>query len=482
MSDITIEEKIRKIRQDLHNFNLGSQTSLEKYLEDCRVFKYRELESPHEAYSPNQIPSGLRNSYSEEHLKYSSEYQITSELEKRNPEYTANYKEFTLSKNKKFTEKYNEKNLIEYNQSLLLSLSESRAKYIKMLAEKDERIKYLEQKVKRSESELMLCKQGRNNLEVLKSSARNLNTKADELDAERLKLAKENAQLHQKLLVFEKEFNSIAAEAYKSKEVNLKLQSDNSKVLRHNQELTKENEILYNTIKSKKRPLSRTRTISTSYSPKKSKTPKHSRKISLGEFSRKIPLSEDVRTERKGRSRSLNTHSNKVPRPQSISKLLKPDLNNPTNCKLIKDIMRLYSTESPTSLISMIKNSMQDSKSCLQYREFIQSVQKIILANSPPNTFQNPPGVQDSIKWIKRLVKEYLGLKKQIGSIVEKRILDVVKSGLNSNTYEDIPRAISKLLVENERLLQMLSRIKRSFRLASNVSIDELERAIEART
>ena len=466
MSDVTIEEKIRKIRQDLYNFNLGSQTSLEKYLEDNRRLQYSELESPRKSHSPDQMRSGLRSSHSAEHLSISDEYEITPQFVKYNPDSTANYKEFTLNKDKKNTEKHNEKDLIEYNQSLLLSLGESKSKYIKMLAEKDERIMYLEQKLKRSDSELIFYKQGRNNLEELKSSTRHLNSKANELDAERLNLAKENTQLHQKLLVFENEFNSIAAEAHKLQEVNLKLQSENSKALRHNQELTKENEILYKTLKSKKKCLSRGRTISTSYSPKKCKTPKYPRKISLGEFSRRNPLSEDEKTERKGRS-----PSNRIPRPQSISKLLKSDLNNPTSCKLIKDIMGLYSTESPTSLISMIKTNIQDSKSCLQYRDFIQSVQKIILANSPPNTFKNPPGLQASIKWIKRLVKEYLGLKRQTGSFMEKKILDVLKSGLNSN--------ISKLLVENERLLQVLSKIKRSFRLASNVSIEELERVIE---
>ena len=78
----------------------------------------------------------------------------------------------------------------------------------------------------------------------------------------------------------------------------------------------------------------------------------------------------------------------------------------------------------------------------------------------------------------KRLIKEYLNLKKKTDHFVELKILDVLKAGLNSNSYDDIPRGISKLLVENEKLLQILSKVKRGLRLENNISIEDLEKEI----
>ena len=66
MSDSAIEEKIRKIRQDLYDFNICGQSSLEKYLGDNRL-QYKELEN-RRSVSPELYSSRLRSSYSAENL------------------------------------------------------------------------------------------------------------------------------------------------------------------------------------------------------------------------------------------------------------------------------------------------------------------------------------------------------------------------------------------------------------------------------
>lgn len=467
MSDLAIEDKIRKIRQDLYNFNIGNQESLEKYLEEHRELQFNELDSPQKSHSSG-LRNGLQSSHSAENLKSSEEFDSTPQFFKYHPESTANYLE---NKKKKELENNSEQDLIQYNQALVSSLSENKAKYIKMLAEKDERVMYLEQKVKRLDSELSFYKQGRSNVEELKSSTRDLKCKADELDHERMSLAKENTQLHQKLLSFEREFSQIANESFQIKEANKKLHNENSKLSRHIDEISKEKDLLYKTLNSN-RPTSRARTISASSSPKVS----YPKKISLVEFPRKKIFSDDERTERKGRSPSLNLKTRKVPRPN-----IKPGLTHSISCKIVKELMKLYTIDSPSLLVPLIKANIQEVKTHLPYKEFLNTVQKLIVANSPPNSFKGLPGVKLSLKWIKRLVKEYLELQKKSSEFVEKRILDVLVAGLNSKNYEDIPRAISKLLVENERLLQVLSKIKRSYRLASNVSIEDLEREIDSR-
>ena len=162
MSDSAIEEKIRKIRQDLYDFNICGQSSLEKYLGDNRL-QYKELEN-RRSVSPELYSSRLRSSYSAENLNF-DDFGKSPKFFKDEPESTGNYKEFTLQKE----ESAKEKQLAKYNQELLSSLNESQSKYLKMLTEKDERILYLEQKLKKAENEIKNFTQ-RNNLEEMKGN------------------------------------------------------------------------------------------------------------------------------------------------------------------------------------------------------------------------------------------------------------------------------------------------------------------------
>ena len=476
MSDFTIEDKIKKIRQDLYNFNSGGHMSLEKYLEENRELKFNELESPYEFHSPEYEQNKLRNSQSAENLKRSEEIENSPYALKYNPEIITKDKDFTINnKGKKNMDNNKDKEIIEYNQALLESLSQNKSKYLQRLADKDNIIAILEKKLRRTESELAYSHQGNTNIEELKSSTRDLKYKADELDVERMSLVKENSQLHQKLLKIEKELNIIASESYQAKEENARLKSENARFSRKLEEITKENEILYKTI-NERQAKNKTQSAG-SYSPRRNKSPNYEGKICLRD-SKRNHLSDDEKTERKNRSPSLTNRLSKIPRPRSRSKEYKNDTNHPTSCKILKEIMNLYSVNTPTLLISLIKSCLQDVKTLSQYKDFSIKIQKVIIANSPPSTFKNPPGLQASLKWIKRLIKEYLNLKKKTDHFVELKILDVLKAGLNSNSYDDIPRGISKLLVENEKLLQILSKVKRGLRLENNISIEDLEKEI----
>ena len=78
-------------------------------------------------------------------------------------------------------------------------------------------------------------------------------------------------------------------------------------------------------------------------------------------------------------------------------------------------------------------------------------------------------------------MNEYLDLKKKSDGFIEKKILDVLKTGLNSNSYEDILKGISRLLVENQQLLTILRKVKKCYQIDANLSLDELEKEIETR-
>jgi len=108
-------------------------------------------------------------------------------------------------------------------------------------------------------------------------------------------------------------------------------------------------------------------------------------------------------------------------------------------------------------------------------------MQKIVCQNSPPNTFKSAPTSKHSLMWIKRLIKEYLDLKSGEVSPSNSKILDVLKAGLNTKNTDDIPKAISKLLVENEKLLKILEKVKGILKLGANTTLDEFDRELELR-
>lgn len=474
MSETAIEEKIRKIRQDLYNFNLGEQSSLDLYLAENHELKFSELESPYRLSSPENIRNSLKNSQSAENVRSPEGLKSSQKFLPKNFDSTANYKEFTLSKELKFAQSQREGELMKSNQELVESLAQEKEKYLRIIAEKDEKIALFHQRLKRAESDLNVLKQGCSGIESLKSSAREFLTKTDELDSDKSSLLKENLSLKSRISQLEKDLISHQSGSSAINDENSKLKSEKSRYIRKYEEIKKENEILYKTLQDYKR----NRNSSTSCSPKKSTSPGHYRKISLKDFNKKSQFSDDEKTERKGRSPSAKRTG--YP-PRSKSREKDYEIGHLTSCKIVKELMGLYSVDSPALLISLVKSSQQDSQSLQTYKDFTNNVQKIITSNSPPGTFKNPPGLKNAVKWIKRLIKEYLALKFQGLSPTEKKILDVLRAGLNTHNNEDIPRAISKLLVENERLLVILSKVKKAFQLSNNISLEGLEKEINAR-
>ena len=395
MSEFSIEEKIRKIRQDLYNFNLGGNGSLEKYLEVNTELKFSELESPYKANIAEYEKIGLKSSHSAENLQKFEDFDGSPNFLKYNPESTANYQEFTLNKENKLN---NDKELSDYNHALLASLNINKSKYLQMLADKEDKISILEQNLRKTEAELNYYKQGKANIDEFKSSTNDLKCKADDLDIERVNLVKENSQLHQKLSKIENDFNCLTIDSYNLKEENLKLRNENTGITRKLAEISKENELLYKTLKEKQK-INKKKSKSESCSPKKYKSPRYSGKIDLNESNKRNHFSDEEKTERKIRSPSiLNNRLSKIPRPRSKSKEYKKELSHSTSCQILKEIMNLYSIDSPTLLISLIKSGLQDLKTFPQLKSFSTKIQNIIVSNSPPNTFKTSPGLKSSIK------------------------------------------------------------------------------------
>lgn len=466
MSESKIQEKIQKIRQELNNFSLTEQNSIDMYCKNTI--------NPESSSILNlAIPEDSKMSP----IMLSSQKFLNRELLFKNPSETELKEsglENFLKNDGQLFQSIKEQELIKHNKKLLLNLNETRAYYIQALAEKDDLIAKYREKLSKDENDMRNLKQGYLNIEDLKDSTRKLISESDKIEKEKINLSKENKSLKERLEKAEEEFKKIKENFQALEEQCKGLAASNSKNLTKIEELKKENEFLYKALNKGK--LSR----NSSFSPVKG-LGGSTRLLKSGFVVKKPGFGSDgERTERKSLSPLCRTGRF---RSTSRGKCdLNADSSHLTTCKIVKEIMTQLSLSSATLVIPQLKSMIEDQKSYKTFKDFFLKTQKLITQNSPPNSFKSGPNTKQSLLWVKRLVKEYLELKNSNIHPSNARILEVLKAGLNTKNVDDIPKAISKLLVENEKLLKILEKVKRILKFGANTTLDEIDKELELRS
>lgn len=465
MSESKIQEKIQKIRQELNNFSLTDQNSIDMY--------YKNTINPESSSILNlAIPEDSKMSP----IMLSSQKFLNRELLFKNPSETELKEsglENFLKNDGQIFQSVKEQELVKHNKKLLLNLNETRAYYIQALAEKDDLIAKYREKLSRDENDMRNLKQGYLNIEDLKDSTRKLISESDKVEKEKIALSKENKSLKEKLEKAEEEFKKIKENFAVLEDQCKGLVASNSKNLTKIEELKKENEFLYKALNKGK--LSR----NSSFSPIKGFAGS-TRLVKSGFMVKKSGFGSDgERTERK--SSSPFCRSGKVRSASRGKNDANPDSSHLTTCKIVKEIMTHFSLSSANLIIPHFKSLTEDQKSYKHFQDFFVKTQKIITQNSPPNSFKSAPNAKQSLLWIKRLIKEYLELKNTAIPSNNAKILEILQAGLNSKNVDDIPKAISKLLVENEKLLRILDKVKRILKFGVNTTLDEIDKELELR-
>ena len=471
MSESKIQEKIQKIRQELNNFSLSEQNSLDMYCKNTLEPGRQDFESS------SIINLGIPEDSKLSPIMLSSQKFLNKDFLFKNQsdtELKESGLEHFLKNDGQLFQSVKEQELIKHNKKLLLNLHETRAYYIQALAEKDDLIVKYREKMSKDDSDMKNLRHGYLNIEDLKDSTRKLISESDKIEKEKHSLNKENRVLKEKLEKAEEEFRKIKENFAVLEEQCKGLIANNSKSLRKIEELKKENEFLYKAL-NKDKKISR----NSSFSPIKGLG--SSTRIRKSGLMVKKPGfgSDGERTERK--SPSPFTRSCKFRSTSGSKKDPNSDSSHLTTCKIVKEIMTSLSLSSATLIIPQLKSMVEDLKSFKPFKAFFQKMQKIVCQNSPPNTFKSAPTSKHSLMWIKRLIKEYLDLKSGEVSPSNSKILDVLKAGLNTKNTDDIPKAISKLLVENEKLLKILEKVKGILKLGANTTLDEFDRELELR-
>ena len=147
MFENSIDEKIKKIRQDLYGFNIAQNESFEKYLEGHDHLKDCDPEDQFYMVFPEE--NVLKSSQSAKDLALLDDFDSFSRPGKRNFDSTANYQEFTLSNENKQISSMKKSELAVKVQELSSSLDEHKEKYMRLINEKNDKKKRLYQYIKK---------------------------------------------------------------------------------------------------------------------------------------------------------------------------------------------------------------------------------------------------------------------------------------------------------------------------------------------
>ena len=467
MSENGIKEKILKIRQELENFSLSDQNSIDMYYR--KTYEPANLDPESSSIINLAIPEDSKLSPiqqgSQKFLNRDYFFKTHSETDLKEAGLEG------LSMKTDMFHSIKEQELAKHNKKLLANLHESRAYYIQLIAEKDDLIAKYREKIYKDENNINNLKRGCMNIEELKDSTRKLITESDKIEKEKEVLIHENKSLKEKIFKIENEFEKIEENFLALQKKFDEITKINGKKETKIQELKKENEFLYKTLGNGKK---------TSRNPSFSPSKHLAFSSGLGKSSsfgrRTAILTENEKTDRTCSPlvRSRRSRSSSKPRAPSSS--------HTTTCKIVKTIQSLLSLKSASEIIPEIQSLSSQLSLHKSLTQNFCKLQSLITQNSPPNTFKSPPAAKVCTSWVKRLVKEYHDLKSSTLPISHSKILNILKSGLSTSNIEDIPKAISKLLVENEKLLKIVEKVKKILKCGPGTSLEEFENELELRS
>lgn len=129
--------------------------------------------------------------------------------------------------------------------------------------------------------------------------------------------------------------------------------------------------------------------------------------------------------------------------------------------RLITDLMKEFNVETTSAIITCIKEQQKQVKSHTKWKDFIDKITSLVIECSPPGTFDKTPTLKRIWRWIRRLIEEYLYIKKEqeMSNNYRNLLLNIAKD-LDTAYPEDLPGAISKIRLELLDHKDFLERLK----------------------
>lgn len=140
----------------------------------------------------------------------------------------------------------------------------------------------------------------------------------------------------------------------------------------------------------------------------------------------------------------------KPPRAKSLKKLqAKPRIgfSEPTMRKLIGNLISILKVDRPEEILKAVQQAQCEAKTAGAHASFVGKLNRLIGRVSPNEGFRVLPTANQLYKWLRRLLQEYLLLKKQQEVYdKERRILSFVMENLRVGSTDEIPLALERVI------------------------------------
>lgn len=177
----------------------------------------------------------------------------------------------------------------------------------------------------------------------------------------------------------------------------------------------------------------------------------------------------------KHRDRSQSHEKPTSPKESYTRDMIRKDKSHHSRHQLVRDLMKLLDLEQPEELLPCVETLCKHHKQNSQVADFIQRLQAIVTACSPPAAFPEPPSLPQMWKWVRRLVEEYMNLRKT------PEVLERVMAVLRIRNSGDVVKTVESLVGDYERLHLGLSHMKAKLRLPLSADVSTVTQELEAR-
>lgn len=172
-----------------------------------------------------------------------------------------------------------------------------------------------------------------------------------------------------------------------------------------------------------------------------------------------------VKEHYKGRNRK-STSPNKRSKGEISRSFLSPKAANSINLpasahkpQVVKDLLVLFDLREVDEILPCVERLRHRSRAVVHMEEFIGKLQGVIVDCSPPQAFSEPPTLNQMWKWVRRLVEEYMTIRK--APEVTQRLLTI----LRLKNSADLPKTLESILSDYEQAVMTLSLIKAKLHL-----------------
>ena len=177
----------------------------------------------------------------------------------------------------------------------------------------------------------------------------------------------------------------------------------------------------------------------------------------------------------KHRDRSHSHEQATSPKESYTRDMIRRDKNHHSRHQVVKDLMKLLEVEQSEDLLPCVESLCKHHKQHAQVVDFLQRLQAIVTACSPPAAFPEPPSLPQMWKWVRRLVEEYMNLRKA------PEVLDRVMAVLRVRSSGEVVKTVETLVGDYERLHLGLSQMKARLRLPLSADVLTVTAELEAR-